>query len=274
MLDRPGVDGAILLTDRDELLLTAHDRCGGWHEVPGSRSADPARPLGPVRRRRRHRHRSDRPERGPVAGDAPGRRTAPAFPGSSSDSPGSSPTSRWPARSIYGLLLSTKILDAIAHRPITFNLHQDLASIGLGLAGVHGVLLALDKTVPFSLPQIAVPGLSPHSPVAVAAGQVAFYLMAIVIASFYVRRTIGQRAWRLLHYLTFLAFVGATAHGLGAGTDSGTAWAWWIYVLATIAVVFLFGYRIVMSVSARRGRRSVESPGPAPAPRPVRASTT
>jgi DMSO/TMAO reductase YedYZ heme-binding membrane subunit len=158
---------------------------------------------------------------------------------------------------IYGLLLSTKILDAIAHRPITFNLHQDLASIGLGLAGVHGALLALDKTVPFSLQQIAVPGLSPHAPVAVAAGQVAFYLMAIVIASFYVRRRIGQRAWRLLHYLTFLAFVGATAHGLGAGTDSGSAWAWWIYVVATVAVVFLFGYRILMSIGARRGRSAV-----------------
>lgn len=168
---------------------------------------------------------------------------------------------------IYGLLLSTKILDAIAHRPITFNLHQDLASIGLGLAGVHGALLALDKTVPFSLQQIAVPGLSPHSPVAVAAGQVAFYLMAIVIASFYVRRNIGQRAWRLLHYLTFLAFVGATAHGLGAGTDSGSAWAWWIYVVATIAVVFLFSYRIAMSIGSRRGRRRQVAPAPRPAPR-------
>ena len=35
---------------------------------------------------------------------------------------------------IYGLLLSTKLLDAIAHRPISFSLHQDLAAIGLGLA--------------------------------------------------------------------------------------------------------------------------------------------
>ncbi len=160
---------------------------------------------------------------------------------------------------IYGLLLSTKILDAIAHRPITFNLHQDLASIGLGLAGVHGALLALDKTVPFSLQQIAVPGLSPHSPVAVAAGQVAFYLMAVVIASFYVRRTIGQRTWRLLHYLTFLAFIGATAHGLAAGTDSGSAWAWWIYVGSTVAVAFLFSYRIVMSFGTRRARRSAQA---------------
>ena len=31
---------------------------------------------------------------------------------------------------VYGLLLSTKILDAIAHRPITFSLHQDLAASG------------------------------------------------------------------------------------------------------------------------------------------------
>ena len=88
------------------------------------------------------------------------------------------------------------------------------------------------------------------------AGQVAFYLMAAVVASFYVRRRIGQRAWRLLHYLTFLAFVGATAHGLGAGTDSGTAWAWWMYVGASVAVVFLFGYRVTTAVAARRGRRS------------------
>ena len=123
---------------------------------------------------------------------------------------------------IYGLLLSTKILDAIAHRPITFALHQDLASIGVGLAAVHGMLLALDTTVPFSLAQIAVPGLAPYAPLAVAAGQVALYLMAVVVASFYLRRRIGQRAWRTLHYLTFLAFVGATVHGIAAGTDSTT----------------------------------------------------
>ena len=153
---------------------------------------------------------------------------------------------------IYGLLLSTKILDVIAHRPITFTLHQDLASIGLGFAAVHGMLLGLDKTVPFSLAQIAVPGLAPHAPLWVAAGQVAFYLMAIVVASFYVRRRIGQRAWRTLHYVTFLAFLGATLHGLLAGTDSGAAWAWWVYVGSIVIVVFLLVYRITLSLGGSR----------------------
>jgi predicted ferric reductase len=159
---------------------------------------------------------------------------------------------------IYGLLLSTKILDVIAHRPITFALHQDLACVGLGLASVHGMLLGLDKTVPFTLAEIAVPGMAPYTPIWVAAGQVAFYLMAIVVGSFYVRRRIGQRAWRTLHYVTFVAFVGATAHGVMAGTDSGSAWAWWVYVGSTIAVVFLLAYRIALSVT---GRRTIPSAG-------------
>jgi sulfoxide reductase heme-binding subunit YedZ len=155
---------------------------------------------------------------------------------------------------VYGLLLSTKLLDAIAHRPISFALHQDLAAIGLGLAGVHGVLLGLDATVPFSLPQMAVPGLAPYAPIAVALGQVTFYVTAVVVASFYARRLIGQRAWRALHVLTFLAFAGATAHGVLAGSDSGAAWTWWMYTGSVSIVTFLFAYRLVTAV-ARRGQR-------------------
>jgi DMSO/TMAO reductase YedYZ heme-binding membrane subunit len=133
-------------------------------------------------------------------------------------------------------------------------LHQDLASFGVGLAAIHGMLLALDKSVPFSLAQIAVPGLAPYAPMWVAVGQVAFYLMAAVLASFYLRRRIGQRAWRLFHYLTFFAFIGATAHGLGAGTDSASPWAWWLYVGSSVVVVFLFVYRVASAVAGRSAR--------------------
>lgn len=152
---------------------------------------------------------------------------------------------------VYGLLLSTKLLDAIAHRPISFALHQDLAAVGLGLAGVHGALLGLDATVPFSLQQMVVPGLAPYAPLAVAAGQLTFYVTAIVVASFYARRLIGQRAWRALHVLTFLAFAGATAHGILAGSDSGAAWTWWMYTGSVAIVTFLFAYRLVTALARR-----------------------
>jgi sulfoxide reductase heme-binding subunit YedZ len=176
---------------------------------------------------------------------------------------------------VYGLLLSTKVLDAIAHRPVSFALHQDLAAIGFGLAGVHVVLLGLDATVPFSFAEMLVPFVAPYQPFWVGVGQLTFYVVGIVIASFYVRRRIGQRTWRLLHYLTFLSFVGATAHGIMSGSDSGTAWAWWSYVGATALVVFLTGYRIVTAVTTSRERASRPTyalrSGPGAGPPPVLA---
>jgi predicted ferric reductase len=151
---------------------------------------------------------------------------------------------------VYGLLLSTKILDALAHRPITFTLHQDLASIGIGLAAIHGTLLSLDHSVPFSLSQVAVPFAAPYQPLWVGVGQIAFYLALVVLASFYVRRHIGQRAWRGIHYLTLFAFCGATAHGLMSGTDSGQPWARWTYFAAAIIVGVLLIYRIATAIGA------------------------
>jgi predicted ferric reductase len=160
---------------------------------------------------------------------------------------------------VYGLLLSTKLLDAIAHRPVNFTLHQDLAALGLGMAAIHGVLLGLDASMPFSLGQMLVPGAAPYAPLAVGVGQVSLYLMALVTASFYIRRYIGQRAWRTLHYVTFLAFAGSTAHGIAAGTDSGAPWAQWLYLASMTVVSFLLAYRIGISVAERAASRRREA---------------
>ena len=157
---------------------------------------------------------------------------------------------------IYGLLLSTRILDRIAHRPVTYALHQDMALIGLGLAVVHVVLLGFDSTVPFSIADMVVPFVAPYRPLWVGVGQVALYITAVVTASFYARRRIGQRAWRLIHYLTFLAFLGTTMHGILSGTDTPTTWAWWCYTVPTVMVVFLTTYRIIDAASTRDERRA------------------
>lgn len=164
---------------------------------------------------------------------------------------------------VWGLLLSTKLLDVIAHRPVTFALHKDLSLAGLGLAAVHAILLALDSKVPFSIGAIVVPFAAPYRPAWVGLGQIAFIVTAIVFASFYVRGRMGQRTWRLLHYLTFAAFAAATVHGLRAGTDTAEPWAWAIYAGTTSIVVFLLVYRVVLSVSMRRARVRVPAPAAA-----------
>jgi predicted ferric reductase len=167
---------------------------------------------------------------------------------------------------VYGLLLSTKLLDAVAHRPVSFALHQDLAAVGLGLAAIHGALLTLDQTIHFSVVDLLVPFASPYRPIAVGVGQLAFYIVALVTLTFYMRRRIGQRAWRLIHYLTFLAFIGSTAHGIAAGTDTSQPWAFWTYAGSAVIVVFLFAYRVVISVAATRDRRVARQTGRTLAP--------
>jgi sulfoxide reductase heme-binding subunit YedZ len=157
---------------------------------------------------------------------------------------------------IYGLLLSTGILDALTHRAVSFNLHQELSAIGIALVALHGAVLALDKFVAMTPVAIAVPFAAPYRPVWVGIGQLAFVLMVAIYASFYFRKQLGQRGWRILHYTTFLAFIGGTVHGLMAGTDTSAPWALWSYVGATALVVFLLGYRITLSVARSRAATS------------------
>jgi len=107
---------------------------------------------------------------------------------------------------------------------------------------------------------ILVPFASPYAAIWVGIGQLTFYGLAVVTVSFYVRRQIGQRAWRLLHYLTFLVFIGAIGHGVMAGSDAGAAWAFWLYLVPGAAAVFLLVYRIVVSVSGRISASESERP--------------
>jgi predicted ferric reductase len=153
---------------------------------------------------------------------------------------------------IYGLLLSTHVLDPIAHRTNSFTLHQDLSSIGLGLATLHAALLLIDRSVPFTAFEILVPFAAPYRPLWVGLGQIGLFLAGIVVISFHVRRRIGQRNWRRLHYVTFGVFLAATAHGLVIGTDSRTPWVFWGYIVCAASVAFLMTYRIVVAVVARR----------------------
>jgi predicted ferric reductase len=177
---------------------------------------------------------------------------------------------------IYGLLLSTGILDALAHRTVSFALHQELSAVGLGLALVHAALLTLDSSVPFNVTELLVPFAAPYRPLWVGLGQLGLYLTLVIVASFSVRKRLGQRTWRRLHYLTFLIALATTLHGVMAGTDTAAPFALPMYAAATIAMVSLTVYRIQRAVRGIDHRRAavgsqptIREPRPAPVdPRP------
>jgi sulfoxide reductase heme-binding subunit YedZ len=123
------------------------------------------------------------------------------------------------------------------------DLHRFIALLALGAVALHGLTLMLDRTVRMPLAGLLLPGASPYRPLAVALGVVSAELMALVVVSFPLRRCIGQRIWRRLHWATYLLLTLATAHGLLAGSDSGRPWSRDLYLGAIGALAFATAWR-------------------------------
>jgi sulfoxide reductase heme-binding subunit YedZ len=160
------------------------------------------------------------------------------------------------AAMLAGLVLRARPFGRALQPAAVTDLHRFLALLGLGAIALHGTALVLDTTVEITPAALAVPGLVPYRPFWTGLGVVAAELMAIVYASFSLRRRIGNRAWRRLHRLTFLVFALATCHGLAAGSDSDRAWALALYGSATGAVVAATAWRVLLPpVPGGRTRR-------------------
>jgi predicted ferric reductase len=152
-----------------------------------------------------------------------------------------------------GLIITNRLARLWPGGPIAFDLHQFASLMGLAFALFHALILMGDKYINYDLAQVLVPFNSAgYKPIWVGLGQIGFYLLAIVGLSFYVRKRLGNRAWRLIHYLSFLTFALALLHGIFAGTDS-TVVAIQIFYWATgAALLFLLVYRILVTKFAAR----------------------
>jgi hypothetical protein len=117
-----------------------------------------------------------------------------------------------------GLAMSTRLLGA-RHQRTLLGWHRTLAATGLATVALHAGALMLDPVVRFGAAAVLVPFAAPWRPGAVAGGVIAGWLMLAVTVSFQLRRWIGQRAWRRLHYASFAAFGLALCHALASGTD-------------------------------------------------------
>lgn len=147
------------------------------------------------------------------------------------------------ASGLAGLVLKSRPFGRAVKAASVLELHRFIALLALGAIALHGMTLVADRTLRMPLAGLLVPGASPYRPSAVACGVVSAELMALVAASFPLRRRIGQRTWRRLHWMTYVIFALATVHGLFAGSDSAQPWARDIYIGALGTLVFASAWR-------------------------------
>jgi sulfoxide reductase heme-binding subunit YedZ len=151
---------------------------------------------------------------------------------------------------LAGLVLKSRPFSGLRAATVT-ETHRTLALTGLGALVLHGGALVLDSTVKVSLVALVVPGLVAYRPLPVALGVVAAWLLVTITASFWLRKRIGARVWRRLHWLTYALFALATVHGVTAGTDTTQPWVHGLYLGAVGAVAGATVWRALVPPARR-----------------------
>ncbi len=137
---------------------------------------------------------------------------------------------------IWGLLLSTRLLERQPSPKWLLDLHRYLGGLTVVFTGVHLAGLVADSYVHFDLAGLLVPYATDWRPGPVAWGIVAFYLLiAVQLTSLLVKR-LPRRLWHGVHLLSYLLFWTAAIHGAAAGTDAANP-AYAIGSVATILTV-------------------------------------
>ena len=122
-------------------------------------------------------------------------------------------------------------------------LHRNASLLAVVFIVVHIATSILDGFAPIGLLDAVVPLHSAYRPIWLGLGAVAFDLMLAVTITSLVRRQIGYRTWRAVHWLAYLSWPVALVHTFGTGSDAKTGW---LLVLSAICVLV-----VVAAVIAR-----------------------
>ncbi len=167
---------------------------------------------------------------------------------------------------VLGLAVTSKNLDRLLDRMFTYDFHQFISLLSIAFMLLHVIVLMLDRYLPYSLWQVLIPFLSPYRPLWVGIGVLSFYVILTVTITFYMRSRIGMKSFRVIHYVSLAGYLGATLHGLYAGTDGVLPMMKLLYDGTGLVVVFMTVYWVVLALAkkAEAGKRVPAAPAPQP----------
>ncbi len=160
------------------------------------------------------------------------------------------------ASTVWGLFISSQFVKDWSPGPISMAIHSTISWLAVLFALGHALLLLFDDYFTYTLGDIFIPFTGPYRPEFVGLGTLAFWLMLVISASFAVKKFIGRRAWKLIHYLSYAGFGMVTAHGLFAGTDGDLLGFRLLVALGVGSTLILLGVRVGKSqVKSTKGHK-------------------
>ena len=129
-------------------------------------------------------------------------------------------------------------------RFLSSGLHRNLALVAMTFLGLHIVTAVVDPFTALGWNATLLPFSSPYRRLWLGLGVVALDLLLAIVVTSLLRRYIGPRAWRVVHWLTYACWPIAIVHGIGTGSDRRYAWMLAIDALCIGAVIGATSWRI------------------------------
>ena len=125
---------------------------------------------------------------------------------------------------VLGILGSVRFAAARWPRFAIDAVHRDISLLVLVVLVIHIVTSVLDGFAPITLLDGVIPFNSPYRPLWLGLGTLSFDLLVAIAVTSLVRRRLGYRAWRAVHWLAYASWPVAVLHGLGTGSDVKQWW--------------------------------------------------
>jgi hypothetical protein len=135
---------------------------------------------------------------------------------------------------VIGIVGSVRVVTARWPRFAIDAVHRDVSLLVVVVLVIHIVTSVLDGFAPITLLDGVIPFVSPYRPLWLGLGTLAFDLLIAIAVTSLVRRRLGYRAWRAVHWLAYASWPVAVLHGLGTGSDVKQ---WWMLALTVICIV-------------------------------------
>jgi sulfoxide reductase heme-binding subunit YedZ len=103
-------------------------------------------------------------------------------------------------------------------------MHRTVSLLAVALLIVHIATTLLDPFPPIGALNAIVPFQTDYRPLWLGLGTIASDLLVALALTSLVRRRLGYRTWRGLHWLAYACWPVALVHGIGAGSDTRSAW--------------------------------------------------
>lgn len=129
-------------------------------------------------------------------------------------------------------------------------LHRNVSLLIMVFLAVHVASSVLDDFVHIRLVDAFVPFVGSYRPFWLGLGAVAMDLLLALVVTSLLRRHIGVRAWRLVHWSAYACWPIGMLHGLETGSDSRFGWMLALDALCTAAVLAAVAWRLAVVVKA------------------------